>query len=158
MVLAKEDKEYLDTLFQEASGRQSPVLFLLHRIQARYGRIPHASAKYISEKLGVPLTQIYSAATFYEEFSQEGRGRVVIRVCRGVVCHSRGSRDILDSFCSELGIGPNETTEDGRFTLLESSCMGQCDGSPAVMVNDEVHRDLDRQGVSELVRRMKGGG
>ena len=134
MVLSPQDKEVLEGYLEEAKGLDSPVLFLLHKIQKKWGQISWDAASYISKNLDIPMTQIYSAATFYEEFSIEPVGKNIIRICRGVVCHSRDSLRILTSVKEHLGIDEGETTEDGLITLLESSCIGQCDGAPAMMI------------------------
>ena len=158
MVLSSQEKEILEGFKQEAEGLDSPVLFLLHKIQEKWGQISWDSATFISKNLNVPMTQIYSAATFYEEFTIKPMGKNIVRICRGVVCHSKESWKILDAVKEHLGIGEGETTDDGSFTLLASSCIGQCDGAPAIMVNDSVYRDIDLHQVMEILDDLKIGG
>jgi NADH-quinone oxidoreductase subunit E len=104
------------------------------------------------------MTQIYSASTFYEEFTIRPVGRNIVRICRGVVCHSRSSMDLLGRIKEHLGIDEGETTEDGLLTLMESSCIGQCDGAPAMMVNGIVHRDLDAERAIGIIEDLRKGG
>jgi NADH-quinone oxidoreductase subunit E len=158
MVLSPQDKEVLEGLLKEAEGLDSPILFLLHRIQERWGQISWDSANFISQNLYVPMTQIYSAATFYEEFTIKPIGKNIIRICRGIVCHSNDSLKILNSTKEHLGIDEGETTEDGMFTLMESSCIGQCDGAPALMINDNVYRNISADSVIELLNSIRTGG
>ncbi|MGA1848376.1 MAG: NAD(P)H-dependent oxidoreductase subunit E [Thermoplasmatota archaeon] len=158
MVLSPQDKEVLDGFLMEAEGLDSPILFLLHRIQDKLGFIGAQHAEYISRSFGIPLTEVYSAATFYEEFKIEPLGENIIKVCRGIVCHANGSLEIINAIKQVLNIGIGETTPDGRITLLETSCIGQCDGSPAIMVNGEVHRDVDIRSVQEIVSDLMKGG
>lgn len=158
MVLSPQEKEFLEGLLQEAQGLDSPVLFLLHRIQEKWGQISWESANFISKNLNVPMAQIYSATTFYEEFTIKPVGKNTVRICRGIVCHSKGSLKVLDSVKEHLGIDEGETTNDGLFTLLESSCIGQCDGAPAMMVNNKVYRDLDPGKAIDILEDLKKGG
>jgi len=81
MVLTPQEKDKLQGLVKEADGLDSPVLFLLHRIQKEWGQITWDCANFISKALNVPMTQIYSAATFYEEFSVKPLGKNIIRIC-----------------------------------------------------------------------------
>ena len=158
MVIGAKDSEVLDGLLAEVEGLDSPMLFLLHRIQEHWGYIDWEMARTVSEALKIPMTQIYSAVTFYEQFTLEVEGKHVIRLCRGVVCHGKGSRDLIKGIQAHLGIGPGETTSDGLFTLHESSCIGQCDGSPAMMIDKEVYRDLDLGRAVELIDELRKGG
>jgi NADH-quinone oxidoreductase subunit E len=158
MVLSPQEKEILEGFLKEAEGLDSPVLFLLHRIQEKWGQISWDSANFISKELGVPMTQIYSAATFYEEFTIKPVGKNIIRVCRGIVCHTKDSAKLLEIVSGHLGIGEGETTPDGIFTIMESSCIGQCDGAPAMMVNGTVYRDLDPDGAISILEELKEGG
>ena len=157
MVLGSEDKVVLDRFLEEAEGLDSPVMFLLHRIQEHWNMIPEDAARYIAGELDIPMTQIYFAASFYEDFSLEREGKIKIRICRGIVCHSRGSRELLDAASEILGIPPEGTTEDGRITLIGSSCIGQCDGAPAMMVNDVVHRNIDKERLASIISEIKEG-
>jgi len=158
MVLSSQDREVLDGFLKEAGGRDSTVLFLLHRMQERWGFIGARQAEYVSRSLNVPLAEIYSAATFYEEFKIRPVGNNIIKVCRGIVCHANGSLEILNAIKGLLKIEAGETTEDGRITLLETSCIGQCDGSPSIMVNGTVHRNLDTTTALKIVSDLIEGG
>lgn len=158
MVLSPQDKEVLEDLLKEAEGLDSPILYLLHGIQEKWGHISRDSANFISQNLDVPMTRIYSAATFYEEFTIEPTGKNMVRICRGVVCHSKDSMKVLDAVKVHFGIDEGETTEDGLFTLMESSCVGQCDGAPAIMVNDRVYRDITSEKAIRLLEELKKGG
>lgn len=157
MVLSSDDKIVLEGFLKEAEELDSPVMFLLHRIQSRWKRIPGDAARFIADSLNIPLTQVHFAASFYEEFTFEPTGSIIIRVCRGVVCHSKGSKKLLKALSDHLGLEPGETTEDGSITLMDSSCVGQCDGAPAMMVDDKVYRDLDETEAIRIINGIRGG-
>jgi NADH-quinone oxidoreductase subunit E len=159
MALSTEDREFLDTVLKESSSLESPILFLLHRLQERYRMIGSQHVKYISKKLDRPFSEIYSAATFYDEFTLEPTGEYVIRICRGISCHSRDSLKLFNAIKNKFGIEDGETTEDGRISIDGSSCIGQCDGAPAMMINDDVYRNLDVEKALEIIDEIlnKGG-
>ncbi|MGA1792473.1 MAG: NAD(P)H-dependent oxidoreductase subunit E [Thermoplasmatota archaeon] len=158
MVIGVKDIKVLDGLLAEAKGLDSPVLFLLHKIQETWGCITWETARYIADALEIPLTRIYSVVTFYEQFTLKAEGKHVIRLCRGVVCHGKGSKDLMAGISGHLSIKEGETTADGLFTLEESSCIGQCDGSPAMMIDHDVHRNLDIGKAIQLIEDLRKGG
>ncbi len=158
MSLDPKEKEVMDVFLKEAEDLDSPLLFLLHKIQEEWGVIGQDKAAYLSKTLGIPMTRIYSAATFYEEFTIGPKGSNVIRICRGVVCHANGSSAIMDAVGSRLQIEDGETTPDGMFTLIGSSCIGQCDGSPAMMINDTVHGNVNSEKALKLIDDILKGG
>lgn len=154
MPLSPAEKEFLDGIIEESRDLDSPVLFLLHRIQNEYGWIKKDFAEYISKAILRPLTEIYAAVTFYDEFSTDPKGKIKIRVCRGIACHSKGSLKIIDAVRNRLGLSGKETTDDGRITLEEASCIGQCDGAPAMMINEKVYRNLDVEKAVNIVSTL----
>jgi NADH-quinone oxidoreductase subunit E len=143
MVLSTEDKRFLDEILERSRGLESPMMFLLHSLQDEFRYVGREHVEYLGKSMKRPISEIYSAATFYEKFNTEPVGRHVVRVCRGIVCHSRYSRELLESVKARLGIKDGETTEDGMFTLEEASCIGQCDGGPAMMIDGKVYRNVD---------------
>ncbi|OYT44650.1 MAG: NAD(P)H-dependent oxidoreductase subunit E [Thermoplasmata archaeon] len=159
MSLPEEENRFLDTVLEKASRLDSPILFILHQLQERYGMIKPEHADHVSARLGIPLVRLHAAAEFYEHFTLERRGRYIIRLCRGIVCHGKGSLPILEALKERLGIEDGETTEDGMVTLETASCIGQCDGAPAMMINDVVYRDLTVEGAIAIIDDiLKEGG
>ena len=158
MVLTQDEKDFLDGLLEEASGLESPVLFSLHRLQKEFRCIRREHAEYIATSLNRPLTEIFEAATFYDEYSLEESGKHIVKVCRGIVCHSWSSKKVIDAVKGYLGLIDEGTTEDKLFTLHGNSCIGQCDGAPAMMVDDRVYRNLDPETAVSILRELKEGG
>lgn len=160
MALSTEDRKFLDGILEGSSGLESPVLFLLHKLQDRYAMISSDHVHYLAKELGRPPSELFSAVTFYDEFRLEHAGKFVVRVCRGISCHSLASSMILDALKQKLGIEDGGTTEDGLITLEGASCIGQCDGGPAMMVNHEVYRNLDAGKALSIIDNLikEGGG
>ncbi len=158
MAPSTEEKQFLDKILEEASQLDSPVMFILHKMQNEYRSIKEDHAEYIARSMGKPLSEIYSAATFYDEFKTSPTGKYVVKVCRGIVCHSRNSIQVLNAVRARLDIDDGETTKDGLFTLEEASCIGQCDGGPAMIINGTVFRDLDPDLAVSIIDRIIGSG
>lgn len=163
----------IDQAIAEHEGRPGALLGILEAVQAAN---PHKflsmeSLRYIAQKTGIPPARIYSAATFYSLFSLVPQGENAICVCRGTACHTRGSRDLLEKLCLDLGLGGYDlsetseadklalTTGDRRFTIRTVACFGQCALAPVVEVNHHILSHVNErtlQGeVKALMQRRK---
>jgi len=125
---------------------------LLLETQAQSGNAIGAStAAAVSKDTGVPTAKIYGVTTFYAMFSNEQRGENIIRMCKSAPCHVKGAKAVLRAFEEALGVACGETTADGKFTLETCECLGICDISPAVMINDKVFGNLTPEKVRGLL-------
>ena len=127
------------------------LLAKLHEINAEHGYIPEDALRDAAADLGVPLSRLYSAASFYSAFSFKPRGRHSIQVCLGTACYIRGADKLLEKLEKALGIKPGETTEDGRFTLETVRCVGSCSMSPVMRVEGETHGRLKADRLSRIL-------
>ena len=101
----------------------------------------------------MPKSIIYEVVTFYHLYSTKPRGKNIILICQNLCCYLRGSDEIYQAVREELGIGPGETTDDGRFTLETAECLAACERAPAMMVNEETFGPLDPDRVKEILRK-----
>ena len=147
--------ELLDS--DEATGEQS-LMAVLERVQARYRYLPEDVLMLVSERMGVPLSQTYSVATFYNAFSLKPKGKHIINVCLGTACIVRGSRRVLDRVSDRLGIQPGETTEDGEFTLETVNCLGACALGPIAVVDGDHYGQMTAAKADALLREMMSEG
>lgn len=129
--------EIEDLLNVEKDGENASLMAVLEHVQARYRYLPKDALILISERMGVPLSQAYSVATFYNAFSLEPKGKHIISVCLGTACMVRGARKVLDRVSDKLGIEPGETTQDGEFTLEMVYCLGACALGPITVIDGE---------------------
>lgn len=129
--IAKKIKSVLDK-YQRNKGM---LVSILQDIQAEYNYLPEESLVKVSKDLDVPLSQVYSVATFFKAFSLTPRGRHLINVCLGTACHVRGAVRILEAIERETGIKAGETTEDLKYTLETVNCLGACALGPIVVVD-----------------------
>jgi len=138
---------------------KTPLMLILSDIQTEFGYIPLDVQELISEKTGIPVSEIYGVVTFYSFFSLEPKGKYVIGVCLGTACYVKGSQAIIDKFSELLNIQPGETTEDGMFTLSALRCIGACSIAPAVNINGKIYPKMTVQKVQALVYayRSEGG-
>ncbi len=138
----------------EQMGRQA-LLPCLHLIQEKLGCVTPEAATLVAKKLGLSRGEVFSVASFYGMFSREREGKFVIRVCVSLPCYLKGAREILQYLQGELGVKPGQTTPDGLFTLKETSCLGFCDGAPAVMVNDKTYGRVTVDKMKEILQQCR---
>ncbi len=146
------DRAFIDQVVANRSGRPGALLGILEAVQNRnlHKYLPLEVLRYIAAKTETPLARIYSVATFYSLFNLQPQGDNTICICRGTACHTRGSRNLLQSARLELGLGlddPCETSEadkvllttpDQKFTVRTVACFGQCALAPVVEVNQRI--------------------
>jgi NADH-quinone oxidoreductase subunit E len=140
-----------DIINKEAMGDGS-LIAALEEIQQRYRYLPPEALILASERLGVPLSQAYSVATFYNAFNLTPKGKHCLHVCMGTACHVRGSPQVLDRLESKLGIASGETTRDHVFTLETVNCLGACALGPIVVTDGEYSGQMTTQKVDNLLK------
>ena len=139
----------------EKNGTDTSLISVLEEIQAQYRYLPPEAMILVSERLGVPLSQVYSVATFYNAFSLERRGRHGICVCVGTACHVRGAQRVLTRLEESLGIKAGETTSDWNYSLETVHCLGACALGPIVVVDEEYSGQMHAKKVDELLARIE---
>ncbi|MFC1952240.1 NAD(P)H-dependent oxidoreductase subunit E [Chloroflexota bacterium] len=127
------------------------LVSILQDIQAKYNYLPKEALIHTSQGLDIPLTQVYSVATFFKAFSLKPRGRHLINVCLGTACHVRGTVRVLEAVERELGIKPGDTTEDLRYTLETVNCVGACALGPIVIIDGEYSGQMTIDKVQPLL-------
>ncbi len=128
------------------------ILGVLKDIQREYGYLPESKLKELSEKIDIPLVEIYSAATFYSMLSVKEKGKKIVRICNSPSCYLNGSLNLLEGVKRILGIDVGEMTKDGKFTLELTSCIGCCDKAPAIMINDELVTNVTKGRLKKLLK------
>lgn len=153
--VAKEtrlDMKLLNQILSEADNLSSEGLIpILQEIQERYGYLPREVLAELGRLTGIPASQIYGVATFYEQFHLEPRGRHTIRCCRGTACHVRNAPDVIDAVERELNIKAGETTEDMEFTFETVACLGVCALAPVVVVDGTYYGQMTPSGVRKVL-------
>jgi NADH-quinone oxidoreductase subunit E len=134
------------------SREHEHLLISLRRAQEEHPYLTREVIIEISQSLGVPISDVFGVASFYAFLSTKPRGRNIIRVCGSVPCYLKKSHMILESVADKLGIGPGETTADGRFSIELTNCIGACDTAPAMLINNDVHGDLTPRKIARILK------
>jgi len=144
-------KEILDHFPQE----QRYSLAALQEVQKEYGYISPNNLLSISSHLGVPVSEIFSIATFFKALSLDKKGKFIIKVCDGTACHIRGSVNVLEEIKRALKIKEGETTPDGLFSIEIVNCVGSCAMAPVVICDDEYYGNVQTGKASEIIEKVK---
>ncbi len=145
----------IDGIIRQYGGRESAILAILQDIQTEEKYLPKETLEYVSQRMQIPLGQIFRIATFYNALSLKPRGRHKIDVCLGTACHVRGGDKIMDKLERDLGVSVGETTKDKRFTLEAVHCVGCCSLGPVAVVDGDVFGRLSQDKVPALLKEFK---
>lgn len=150
---AKDFKKILKTV--EPKGEN--LIAILHRIQdeEEYNYIPEKALNEVAEYFGMTPSEVYGVISFYSMLSVNPRGKYIVRVCTSAPCYVMGSTTVIDILRVVLGVEVGETTVDKMFTLEVSSCLGLCDGAPAMMINGTVYKNLTFEKIEKIVGRIR---
>lgn len=132
------------------------LIAIMQEIQAEYNYLSEEALTLVAEMLDVPISKVYSVATFYENFSLEAKGEHIIKVCAGTACHVRKSEPIYNAIRDELGLtGKKKTSADGLFTLETVACLGACGLAPVMTIDGEVHSKMTPEAALALIREIR---
>jgi NADH-quinone oxidoreductase subunit E len=145
-------QEKLETIMSRYEGVAADLIPVLQDIQEEFNYLPQEELKIVAGRLQVPLTQVYSVATFYKGFSLEPRGVHHVQICQGTTCHLHGSPRLQEGVIRRLGIAPGETTSDGQFSLERVKCVGKCGAAPVLAVDQDYFGEV---GVDTLTKILK---
>ena len=137
-----EQEEKLKALMAQHRGEKGALMPVMQGAQEIYGYLPIEVQKMISEGMDIPLEEIYGVATFYAQFTLNPKGEHKISVCLGTACYVKGAGDLFNKLSEKLGIGADECTEDGQFSLTACRCIGACGLAPVLTVNEDVYGRL----------------
>ena len=167
--LENGDQAFIDQTIAKHSGQPGELLGVLEAVQEHN---PHKflspeTLRYIAAKLDIPLSRVFSVATFYALFNLEPQGDNTICICRGTACHTRNSRALLESLRYELGLGIDDgenggdadkitlTTPDQKFTVRTVACFGQCALAPVVEINHRICGHVNERTLQREVRALE---
>lgn len=111
----------------------------------------------IAQILELPEIKVYEIASFYTMYNLKPVGKYLLQFCKTTPCMLRGSDELIKTCEDALGIGMNETTEDGMFTLKEVECLGACVNAPVVQINDDFVEDLNSENFLKIIATLKAG-
>ncbi|MHA1506299.1 MAG: NADH-quinone oxidoreductase subunit NuoE family protein [Candidatus Asgardarchaeia archaeon] len=152
----------MDGVIDEAINRygkdRKKLIAILQYIQKKIGYLPREAIEGVSNDLGLPISEVYSVATFYHQFVLEKPGKHKIWVCMGTACHLKGNDENYRFLKEMLGLGPDEkTTKDGLFTLEKARCFGCCSLAPVIKIDDDLYGEVDTRKLRLLIAKYKSG-
>jgi NADH-quinone oxidoreductase subunit E len=151
----KQLKTKLEAIVKKYNNDNSMLVQILQDTQTEIGYLPKEAMIELHELLDVPLTQVYSVATFFKAFNLIPRGRHQIFVCTGTACHVRGSERILETFERELNIKAGESDKDLNFTLETVNCVGACALGPIVIIDGKYNGEMKIESVKPLIDQYR---
>lgn len=156
--------DVLDDIILKHKGHPGGLLTALEDAQEANSLkyLPPETLTKVSQKLKIPLTQVYSVATFYSFFNLQPQGRHSIIVCRGTACHTKGSKGLMSEVAKILGFSYAEdddessfTTSDNEFTIKTVACFGQCAQSPVVAVDGKIYSYVNSQKLIQILKKIR---
>ena len=155
MPLSAEERREIEAEYPRYPTRRAVCIDALKIVQRHRGWISDESLQDIAQLLEMSLDELDGVATFYNLLYRKPVGRHVVLICDSVSCWIMGYNRLRERLCSKLGVRLGETTADGRFTLLPIVCLGTCDHAPAMMVDEDLHRDLDPDGAEKALENYR---
>ncbi len=155
MIDVKEKMALLGDIVSDAQKKRSILIHSFHKIQKEHNYLPEDELKALSKELGIPLSAVYSTASFYKQFYFTPRGKNVVCVCLGTACHVRGASEVVKKFTESFNVKPGETTDDLFLTLETVGCIGCCGLAPVLVVNEKYKGDLTPKKVDKIIKELE---
>ena len=151
------DEKYLklNEVIKLNQNKKGALMPILHEAQQIFGCVELNVQKEISKGLSIPLAEIYGVVTFYSQFTLVPNGEFLIGVCMGTACYVKNAQPILDRISRELDLPVKATSEDGKFTLIDTRCIGACGLAPVITVNEDVYGRLTEQDIPDILAKYK---
>ena len=149
------DLSLINDVLDKYAGVKGSLISILQKTQEVYGYVPIDAVYHIAERTGLTPAKIMGVATFYAQFRFTAVGKYLIMICKGTACYVNGAERIIEAVSEELGIGDNQTTEDGLFSLSLVSCLGCCSLAPVMMINEDTYGSLTPDQVVKILRDIK---
>lgn len=145
----------LDSILKKRRSQPHLLIEVLHDVQENYGYISEEAMRTISKCLGVQLIDVYHVASFYRAFKLRPRGKNVLTLCMGTACHVRGAKLLMDQAANQLGVKPDEVTNDGNFSYDHVNCLGACALGPIVTVNGSYNHHMNSGKLRRLIESLR---
>ena len=150
-----EQAAKLDAIIAECTGDVSMLMHVMQETQAIYGYLPFEVQEKIANGMNVPLEKVYGVATFYAQFALSPKGKYDISVCLGTACYVKGAQELLDELSAQLGIGAEECTPDGKYSLTACRCIGACGLAPVLTVNEDVYGKITAADIKGILAKYQ---
>ncbi len=146
---------HIRDVISDRDKKRGILIHTFQKVQHEMNYLPEESLKMISEKLDIPMSEVYSTASFYKQFYFTPRGDKIVKVCTGTACHVRGAKDVLTQLEDEFNVKEGETTEDLSMTLETVGCIGCCGLAPVATVNEDIVGEIDMKKMEAIIESIK---
>lgn len=155
--MAEENTANVPGIVDRYGGDPGMLIPMMQDVQATCGYLRQADLKELSGRLVVPLSRIYSVASFYSSFRLMPKGDHTIQLCLGTVCFLKGAAKISEAIQKEFDLAPGGTSPDGKFTYAPVNCVGACALAPVMVVDGEYYGGLAVDSAMELLHKIAAG-
>ncbi|MCK4257891.1 MAG: NADH-quinone oxidoreductase subunit NuoE [Halanaerobiales bacterium] len=152
-MMDRQDFHELDSIIEKYNGQSGNLIPVLHEVQNIVGYLPLEVQNYVAKRLNIPFSKVYGVVTFYSLFSTAPKGKHTIGVCMGTACYVKGAEAVLEKIKEELGVEIGGTSEDNRFTLTITRCVGTCSMAPVMMIDEKVYGQLKPEKIPEILSK-----
>jgi len=149
-----EQEAQLMSIIEKQKNVRGSLISVLHHAQQIYGYLPYEVQEMVSKGLNVSMTEIYGVVTFYTQFSLEPKGKYNVAICMGTACYVKGAGKIVDEFKKVLGVAVDEVTEDGKFSIEATRCIGACGLAPVLTVGEDVYGRIPEDNIPAEVAKI----
>ncbi|BFT66288.1 MULTISPECIES: NAD(P)H-dependent oxidoreductase subunit E [Parvimonas] len=143
--------EFIDKK-KDIPGALMPVL---QEAQSIFGYLPEEIMDLIAKRMKIFPAKVFGVATFYSQFSFIPKGKYQVSVCMGTACYVKGAQEILDEFCDRIGVAVGGTSEDLKFSVAQTRCIGECNLAPVVTINEDVYAYIKKADIRRIMRKYK---
>ncbi|MFH1945115.1 MAG: NAD(P)H-dependent oxidoreductase subunit E [Acidobacteriota bacterium] len=150
-----QTKKKIEEIVGRYPNKQAALLPVLHLARSEFGQIGAAEEELVAAALDIRPIEVHEVVTFYTMYTRKPVGIHHIQVCSNLSCSLLGSGRLVDFLSRKLGIQPEETTEDGRFTLSTVECLGACEEAPCMMINFDYYGRLDEKKIGKILDDLK---
>ncbi len=150
-VVTDEMRQKIEAEFAKYPTKQAVLLTSLHMVQNKYKQISDQAIRELAEIHEISPGEVLDTLSFYDMYSREKLGKNLIGVCVSLSCDICGCKDLMKKVKDKLNIGPRETTEDGKFTLIPMECIGACEMAPAILMNEDLHKIESVEQLDDLI-------
>ncbi|MDQ6891563.1 MAG: NADH-quinone oxidoreductase subunit NuoE [Acidobacteriota bacterium] len=146
--------EKIDTILARYPTKQAALLPVLWVAQETWGWVSKEAAEEVARILDLTPAHVDGVLTFYTMYNLNPVGKSLIQICTSISCHLAGAEALIELCRKRLGVGLEETTADGKFTVVEVECIAGCDRAPSIMINDTYHEPVDQAKMGQILDRL----
>ena len=145
--------EVVEAAFQHYGESRDELIPILNEVNRNLGYLPALALEEISHRMKSPRSQLFSVASFYQMLSTKPRGKHIIQFCESAPCHVVGGREVWQALKDELQLEAEETSQDGKWSLITTSCLGLCAVGPVIVIDEDVFGNVKPEQVKEILAR-----